>query len=101
MSDDPLTKPRPPTARDVLYLRSPELWAHWPFLPLVRRAQPGALECGVLVDLFGACGLPGYRATVFFANLFVLPRRLDDLLALPRESFDTADEIAAAGWCVD
>ncbi len=76
-------------------------WPHWPFLPLVRRSKPGEIECGILADLFGALGLPGYSSTVFLSNVFLLPKRLEDLLALPKESFDTPDEIAAAGWCVD
>ena len=101
MSDDSLTRPRPPTARDLLYIRSPHLWSHWPFLPLVRRPKAGEIELGVLADLFGALNLPGYGSTVFLTNLFLLPRRLEDLLALPKETFDTPDEVVGAGWVVD
>jgi len=101
MKDDPLTRPRPPTARDLLYIRTPQLWTHWPFLPLVRRPKDGEIELGVLVDLFGALNLPGYGSTVFITNLFLLPRRLEDLLALPKEAFDTAEEVVRAGWVVD
>lgn len=34
-------------------------------------------------------------------NLFLLPRTEAELLALPKEIFDTAEEIGAAGWVVD
>ena len=34
-------------------------------------------------------------------NLFLLPRRLEQFLALARETFDTPEEVADAGWCVD
>ena len=87
--------------RDVLFLSTPALWQHWPFLPLVRRRGGGATDYGVLADLYGSMGVTGYGATVFRTNLFLLPRRLEDFLQLPHESFDTAQEVAAAGWTVD
>jgi hypothetical protein len=34
-------------------------------------------------------------------NLFTLPRTLDQFLALPKEIYDTFDELVAAGWRVD
>jgi hypothetical protein len=45
-------------------------------------------------------GVYGYSATVFRANVFCLPAH-DALLTLPREVFDTAEEVYAAGWRVD
>jgi len=33
--------------------------------------------------------------------VFDLPARLDQLLALPKEVFDSADELIRAGWRVD
>ena len=90
-----------PTAhpRDLLFLTCPVLWPTWPFLPLVRRCR-GRQELGVLFDA-RALSLTGYSATVFLTNLFTLPRTLDQLLALPKEVFDTAEEVARAGWGVD
>jgi hypothetical protein len=38
---------------------------------------------------------------VFLCNVFLLPHSEEELLALPREVFDTPEEIAAAGWVVD
>jgi hypothetical protein len=87
-------------ARHLLFLTTPALWPAWPFLPLVRRAA-GAEELGVLFDARGACGLLGYSATVFRANLFCLPATLAEFLALPREVYDAAEEVAAAGWAID
>ena len=91
---------RPATGRDLLYLGTPALWPQWPLLPVVRRTT-GALECGVLCDVRTLTGQTGYSATVFLTNIFQLPRTLDAFLRLPKEVFDTADEIAAAGWVVD
>ena len=82
-------------ARDLLFLRDPRYWPAWPFLPLVRRRP------GLLLDAVGAFGLYGLSATVVLGNLFLLPETLDGFLALPRESFDTPEEVADAGWCVD
>ena len=85
--------------RTVLFLSTPALWVHWPFLPLVRRAR-GRDELGIVFDA-RAAGLTGYSATVFFTNLFLLPADFEQFLALPRETFDTAEELTEAGWFVD
>ena len=45
--------------------------------------------------------MTGYSATVFITNLFMLPPDLSAFLALPHETFDTAEELARAGWRVD
>jgi hypothetical protein len=66
----------------------------------VRRTR-GEEELGVVFDALGASGLTGFSATVFVTNLFALPKTLSEFLALPHESFDTAEELADAGWCVD
>ena len=99
MTAPPSPKPGDP-ARQLLLVTTPALWPAWPFLPLVRRSR-GAAELGVLFDARAACGLTGYSATVFRANLFALPARLDQLLALPREVFDCGVEVLRAGWAVD
>lgn len=93
--------PRPATARDLLYLRTPRLWPTWPFLALVRRPAGGGLECGVLYDCWSVAGRPGYSATVFLTNVFELPPTEEGLLALPHEAYDSAEEVARAGWRVD
>jgi hypothetical protein len=90
-----------PAARSLLFLTSPCLWPAWPYLPVVRRRPGRPDELGVVVDLWRACGLPGYSATVFLANLFELPRAVPDLLVLRKEVYDTAAEVVAAGWAVD
>jgi hypothetical protein len=87
--------------RNLLFLRHPRLWPLWPFLPLVRR-RPGAdEEHGVLYDALHARGQTGYSATVFVTNLFCLPPSVEQFLALPHETYDTAEEVYAAGWRVD
>ena len=87
--------------RDLHFMADAALWTIWPFLPLVRRPSPGGVECGLLFDAQGMCDLTGYRCTVFLTNLFTLPPKLDDFFALPREVYDTFDELVSAGWRVD
>ena len=91
-----LTEPR---LRTVLFLSTPALWPSWPFLPVVRRAR-GSEELGVVFDA-RAAGLTGLSAAVYLTNLFTLPPAWEQFLALPRETFDSAEEVASAGWRVD
>ena len=85
--------------RTLLFLTTPPLWPCWPFLPVVRRTK-GTEELGVVFDA-RAAGLTGLSSAVFLTNLFLLPPDLDAFLALPKEVFDSADEVADARWCVD
>lgn len=86
--------------RHALFMRTPALWPAWPFLPLVRR-NGAAEKQGLLFDAWGVAELTGYLATVFVCNLFDLPPTLAGLLASPRETFDTIDDLLAARWRVD
>ena len=95
------TGPRPATQRDLLFMSTPALWPQWPMLPLVRRHQDGSYDCGLMYDCRGAPRLAGLAATVFLSNLFLLPKSLDEFLQLPKETFDTFDEVVAAGWRID
>jgi hypothetical protein len=87
--------------RDLYFFTHPQEWQLWPFLPLVRRRPGVEEELGVLFDALGACGVAGHSATVFLGNLFLMPRTLDEFLTLPKETFDTPEEMADAAWCVD
>jgi hypothetical protein len=87
--------------RNLRFLREPRLWPAWPFLPVVRRGHVEDLECGLVYDFRGTFGRLGYSATVFLANLFTRPPTEEEFVALPREVFDTADEVYDAGWRVD
>ena len=86
--------------RTVLYLTNPALWPCWPFLPVVRRTDPGE-ERGVVFEARPVCGKTGFSACVFLTNVFALPPALDQFFALPREAFDSADELFDCGWRVD
>jgi hypothetical protein len=97
----PTEQPRKATARDLFFFTHPEHWPTWPFLPVVRRHADRETDYGVLYDAVHATGLTGYSSTVFLCNLFLMPEKESELLALPKEVFDTPDEMAAAGWCVD
>jgi hypothetical protein len=87
--------------RNLLFLSSPALWPGWPFLPLIRRRPGQEQEYGVLFDAMTACEITGFSATVFLTNLLLMPSTLDQFLALPKEVFDSPEEIEAAGWRVD
>jgi hypothetical protein len=87
--------------RHLLFLGHPALWPAWPFLPVVRRRPGREEECGLLYDAKRARGLYGLSATVFRANLFLLPATVEEFLALPRETYDTPEEVYDAGWRID
>ena len=90
-----------PRIRNLLYLTTPSLWAHWPFLPLMRRTEGQEEEYGVLCDLMGMAQMPGFSASIFKSNLFCMPTNVNDILALDKEAHDTAEEVYDAGWRVD
>ena len=85
--------------RTVLFLGTPALWHHWPFLPVVRRTR-GREELSVVFDA-RAARLTGYSSTVYLTNMFLLPPSFEAFLALPHETYDSAEELTAAGWRVD
>jgi hypothetical protein len=87
--------------RNLVFFRTPKLWDVWPFLPVMRRRPGSEMECGLLYDAKEQSGLLGYSATVFVCNLFLLPRTLDEFIALPKEVYDTPEEVYDAGWRVD
>lgn len=89
----------PARDRMVLFLSAPALWPAWPFLPVVRRGK-GHEELGVVFDSRSA-GLTGFSSTVWLTNLFELPTKFTEFLAMPHETFDSADELVIAGWCID
>jgi hypothetical protein len=68
---------------------------------VIRHRPDGELDYGVLYDAYHASGRTGFTATIFLTNIFLLPAQLDEFLQLPREMFDTAEELALAGWRVD
>ena len=87
--------------RNLIILTDPRRWPAWPFLPVMRRRPDQEEECGVLFDALRTKGLAGYSATVFLINLFLLPPLVAQFLTLPREVYDTAEEMFEAGWRVD
>jgi hypothetical protein len=87
--------------RNLLFLSKPALWPVWPFLPLVRRKPGQKDECGILYDQLTVAGRTGHSSTVYFANLLLLPTTEAEFLALPREVYDSPEEVYAAGWRVD
>jgi hypothetical protein len=88
-------------ARDRFFFQRPELWPEWPFLPVVRRRPGGEPDLGLLYDFAHTSGRTGFSCTVFVCNYFERPRTEEGLLALPRETFDTWEEVSRAGWSVD
>jgi hypothetical protein len=87
--------------RDLFFFTHPERWEAWPFLPVVRRHPGGATDYGVLYDFRNTSGRLGFSSTVFLTNLFLAPDTEEAFLALPKETFDTPEELLGAGWTVD
>ena len=69
--------------------------------PVVRPAAGGETECGLVYDCWTVAGRPGYSATVFLCNLFLMPTGEEAFLGLPRRAYDTPEELLADGWRVD
>jgi hypothetical protein len=97
----PTEQPRQATARDLFYFTHRQHWVTWPFLPVLRRHADGSLDFGSLYDAMHHTGRTGFSNTVFLCDIFRMPATEAELLALPKEIFDTTDEMAAAGWRVD
>jgi hypothetical protein len=87
-------------SRHRLVLTNPSIWPLWPLLPLTRRSDRG-LELGVMFDARTMCGLMGYSATVFLTSMFFPPMSIAKFLQLPREVFDSTEELLARGWRID
>jgi hypothetical protein len=88
-------------ARDLFVFRTPAQWETWPFLAVVRHKPDGEMDCGVMYDFAHISGRTGYGCTVFLCNFWLLPGTEEELVALPKEVFDTFEEMIAAGWAVD
>lgn len=86
--------------RHLLVVATSALWPAWPFLPVVRRTT-GHEELGLMFDAMGTATRTGYSATVWDCNLFLLPPTFEEFLTLPKEVYDSAEELIAAGWRVD
>jgi hypothetical protein len=97
----PTEQPQKGTAPDWFFFAHPEYWPTWPYLAVVRRRADGGMDLGVLYDAMNKTGRTGYSSTVFRTNIFLMPENEDEFLALPREVFDTREEMAEAGWRID
>jgi hypothetical protein len=88
--------------RNLAMMAAPACWPRYPFLPL-RRDRAGVQEpdLGILYDAWGAGRTPGFSASVFLVNILQVPPTEEALFLLPREVFDTVDEVFDAGWRVD
>ena len=68
---------------------------------MIRRNPNDEEDLGILYDFAHTSGRTGFGSTVFLTNIVFVPDTEEELLALPREVFDTFEEVRAAGWCID
>lgn len=54
-----------------------------------------------MADVRTLTGQTGFSSAVFLTNLFALPERMEEFIALPKEVFDSGEELVAHGWRVD
>ena len=54
-----------------------------------------------MLDARGIYGLTGFGSSVWLCNLFAVPADLRAFMDLPRETFDTSEEVYANGWRID
>lgn len=93
------TTDRQRRANDMLMFMNPCLWPYYPFLAVRRQTDHyGSVERGVLYDARGFTGTYGHSCTVF--RPLTVPCSQVDLLAGPRDVFDSFDELTNAGWTV-
>jgi hypothetical protein len=73
----------------------PQKWPSWPYLPLTRGRQ-----VGVMIDFFHWKNweITGYGATAFLVPFFMLPDTPAETVELPKEVFDTVEEMIESGW---
>jgi hypothetical protein len=93
-----VTHDAPDGAVSLRAMSDPAEWRAHPFLFVVRGGDGAAAELGVMFDAFGLYGWTGFSATVFLSDLTPLPATPDELAGTPRETFDTLEELLAAGW---
>jgi len=86
---------------NLLFFTSPHLWSVWPFLPLVRRLPGKEEEYGLLFDTKKTMKHWACLPRSSFATCFWMPPTVEEFLALPKETYDTPEEIADAGWLID
>jgi hypothetical protein len=86
----------PPEERDDVFMRDPNQWPMFPFLPIKRYiGERRELECAVIHcgTLNGPLPEP---VTVILTTLYGM-----DLKNSERKTYDTVDAVLADGWMVD
>jgi len=79
--------------RDVSMIKDPNMWPRWPALPM-KKLLGRQIKCGYIID-------DGKKPDIIIGSIFDIPRDPILLKALPREEYDSAEEVSADGWRVD
>jgi len=77
---------------DVAMIKNPQLWTHYPFLPLKRGPFPD-MEEGIIHT--------NDPTIVRKCNLLLIPRTLEEFRKLPATRYLTVEAIIGDGWLVD
>ena len=88
----------PYDGNDAEFIKHPDYWPAWPFLP-IRRRKIGDCglenECALLI----ATSQPWH--SVYLCNLFALPDNIAELNGMRGPSYDSVEALLADGWQVD
>lgn len=84
---------------DLTFLKDPDSWPNWPFLPIKRRDNSLVRKnLGVLV------ASEEYAKGHIIVNhvyLFSLPKTTEDWNACPKTEYDSLEALLRDGWIVD
>jgi hypothetical protein len=86
---------------DLEFIKDPERWPPWPFVPLVKRVGgrlPNAEDRTAGVLFYGD---PPPPYVVHYVLVALLPDTKAEFDALPKTEYPTAEALVADGWQVD
>lgn len=85
---------------DLEMIQNPIYWPRRPYLPVKRDASKGIADKEMGVLWVGTLKTREH-VTIHHAYLFLLPKTVEELKALPTTTYPTVAAMLADGWVVD